>query len=198
MSYSTTWGDFTEHTRPTASLVKKYFEGNNYGHSDCAQGLELAYAKAMIDVYGAEQWDKFDIALIEQIPQLLTEKPGGGTPAQMWQGDSGFIMNYPDYLDLSRGHYGRSGVSQGENLIKISQGRFWGYTDNQEKKRTTHSIDYFNRILRNDYIIVGGHPASGDSYPYWTGRISFIDVAKWTQIAFQDRNTNRRPRNCRR
>jgi RHS repeat-associated protein len=197
MSYSTTWGDFTERTKPTASLVTKYFEGNNYEHSDCAQGLELAYAKAMIDVYGADQWDKFDLALIEQIPQMLKDKPGGGKPGDMWAGDSGFIQNYTDYLPLSRRYYGRSGAAQGENIIKISQGRFWGYTG-ERGKQSTHSIDFFNRLLRTDYERVGGRTESGDNYPRFTGRISFIDVAKWTQIVFQDRNSNRGPRNCRR
>jgi hypothetical protein len=41
MAYSSVWGDYTEHTKPTADLVSRYFQGNRFGHSDCTQGLDL-------------------------------------------------------------------------------------------------------------------------------------------------------------
>jgi RHS repeat-associated protein len=185
-AYNTTWGDFTSSTKPTASLVNKYFAGG-FGHSDCAQGLELVYAKALVDVFGADQFDKLGLALIEQIPQLLIDKPGGGSPGEMWIGDSAFIKNYPDYLSLSRRASGRAGASQGENILKVGQSRFWGYTGHTFRQ-DVKTVDQWRSMLRADYNAVGGQSAPSDQYPQFTGRISFIDTASIAQGVFNDRN----------
>jgi len=189
MTYNTVWGDFTSSTKPTAELVNRYFGKEEFGHSDCAQGLELVYAKAIVDVFGAQAWNKFDLDLIEQIPQLLTDKPGGGRPGDMWLGDSGFVQNYPDYLALSRraNRSGLSGPSQGENIIKVGPSRFWGYTDHSFKQ-DSRTISQWQNVLRSDYDLVGGRSNPADNYPRFTGRISFVDTAKLTRWAFDDRN----------
>jgi RHS repeat-associated protein len=184
--YNTEWGGFTGSTKPTASLVNQYFAGG-FGHSDCAQGLELVYAKAMVDVFGADQFDKLGLVLIEQIPQLLVDKPGGGSPGEMWIGDSAFIKNYPDYLSRSIRARGEAGSSQGENIIKVGQSRFWGYTG-QRFSQDVKTIDQWRSMLRADYNAVGGPSAPADQYPKFTGRISFIDTASIAQGVFNDRN----------
>jgi hypothetical protein len=187
-SYNTTWGRFTGSTKPTASLVNQYFAGG-FEHSDCAQGLELVYAKAMVDVFGADQFDKLGLGLIEQIPQLLVDKPGGGSPGEMWIGDSGFVKNYPDYLSLSvqAAPTGEAGPAQGENILKVGSSRFWGYTG-QKFSQDVKNIEQWRAMLRADYNAVGGRSASGDQYPQFTGRISFIDTASIAQGVFNDRN----------
>ncbi len=189
VSYNTVWGDFSAGTKPTASLINQYFGKNSFGHSDCAQGLELVYGKAMVDVFGADEWNKWDLDLIEQIPQLLTDKPGGGTPGDMWLGDSGFIQNYPGYLELSRraNPRGEPGASQGENIIKVGASRFWGYTG-RSFGRDTRPINQWQDMLRSDYNAVSGRSGPADQYPRFSGRISFVDTAKLARWAFDDRN----------
>jgi len=143
----------------------------------------------MVDVFGADEWNKWDLDLIEQIPQLLTDKPGGGTPGDMWLGDSGFIQNYPGYLELSRraNPRGEPGASQGENIIKVGASRFWGYTG-RSFGRDTRPINQWQDMLRSDYNAVSGRSGPADQYPRFSGRISFVDTAKLARWAFDDRN----------
>jgi hypothetical protein len=82
---------------------------------------------------------------------------------------------------------GRPGPSQGENIIKIAQGHFWGYTGGTYRQGV-RSIDRWKDMLRDDYKIVGGPIGPKDKYPRFTERISFIDVAPLTEYAFKNRN----------
>jgi hypothetical protein len=89
---------------PDSHSISQYFGRNRFGLSDCQEAAVLVYAKAMIDVLGAEQFDKLGITDLRQMGDLTVDKPGKDhLPGEMLVGDSGYVIDYPEYGVISKG-----------------------------------------------------------------------------------------------
>ena len=101
-----------------------------------------------------------------------------GTAAQMLLGDASFIANYPDYLSKHPG-----GGFQGENIVKVGAGRYWGYGTDVPVR----SISQWETELRRAYNS-GLGVARTDALPGFTGNILFFDTAQVGMNIFDLRN----------
>ena len=166
----------------TAESLVPYFSGS--GESDCLQGVLMVYAKSMVDVFTAEEFNKLRIPALESIPHFMKDRPFPGEPGEAWVGDSGYILNYPDYAKRSRSRDGQAGPSTSDNYIKVSRGQYWSYNGNKDRVK---SVKEWKEDLILAYQLVGGTPYADSGYPMSYGPISFIDTAKVARYVFERR-----------
>lgn len=190
-SFNSVFDETWQSIPPDSGTISKYFGKDPFGKSDCQEAGVLVYAKAMIDVLGNEQFDKLGITDLRQVAQLTVEMKGSHQPGEMLVGDSGYLQNYPEYVTITRQRSAThtAGAWTGENIIKVGQGRFWGFLgEGATYRNSVRSVDQWKSSLEGAYQRVsGGRPGSA-GYPKFSGKISFIDTAYLAQVTFDDRN----------
>jgi len=124
------------------------------------------------------------IPALESIPHFMKDRPFPGEPGEAWVGDSGYILNYPDYAKRSRSRDGQAGPSTSDNYIKVSRGQYWSYNGNKDRVK---SVKEWKEDLILAYQLVGGTPYADSGYPMSYGPISFIDTAKVARYVFERR-----------
>jgi len=190
MRYNTEFVGWRDIRPLTSANVNRFFGSDKFGESDCTQGYLAVYAKAVIEVFGSEQFDKWRFSNLRQFNQyMLIDRPTRGRPGEMLVGDSGYIENYPGYATITRQHSPThtAGPWIGENIIKVDKGRYWGFIGASSYGRSVKPIGVWEDNLKAAYASVGGS-GIGENFPGFTGRITFIDTAKFARRAFEERN----------
>lgn len=129
-------------------------------------------AKSLIDNLKSYEFDELGIGT--RLPFRLRN----ATPGQMLLGDASYVKNYDDYLRIHPG-----GAWQGENIIKVGPGRFWGFLFGERVR----SIRGWEDQLRSAYNRGLATPRT-DRLPGFTGLTSFLDVAGISMEVFDLRN----------
>ncbi len=159
---------------PSATAtVNTFFGSTRVGTADCTDAFLLVYSKGLIDVLKSNEFD--DLGLTYRSIPLVEKR---GTPGQMLLGDGGFVANYTDYLRLHPG-----GGYQGENIIKVGSGRFWGFGT----EIPVRSIRQWEEELRRAYN-EGLSVGRTDPLPGFTGNILFFNTSKLGMNIFDLRN----------
>ena len=143
--------------------VNTFFSERAMGNADCNKAVKLVLAKGLIDVLKRDEFDELGYTYLR-----MPSADKDGEPEQMLLGDTGFINNYADYLERHPG-----GDWQGENIVKVGPGRYWGFGAENRIK----SIAGWETELRARYNQGLTTPRT-DRIPGFTKKILFLNPAR--------------------
>jgi hypothetical protein len=146
-----------------AQVINSYFGNSPYQEADCDYSIRLIFSKAILETIGSAAYDATG-QYIGSIPMTKSNSK------LMLIGDRGWFQNYLDYTQKVT-----QGFWQAENVIKVTNNLYWGFTGDNLLKTTKE----WEVKLRNAYNNPNGQQTGRqrhDPLPGFTGGFDFIDV----------------------
>lgn len=156
----------------TAGEISAYFPGKDTDVVDCIGAARLVMAKALVDTLLPGEFDnlyRLNTIPYESRKDELTKK-----------GDRGYIQNDLRYLEK----HGRGAGYQGENVIYLGGGQFWGWPDGN---KTFNEWKQFLIKQYNDGLDPSEHISTIPGY--LESSHGFLDVAQISEQAFDLRKS---------
>jgi hypothetical protein len=177
-SKTTNFATITISEGSQAQIINSYFGNSPYQEADCDFAVRLIFSKAILEIIGSAAYD----ATGQYIGSIPITKVKSKT---MLIGDRGWFQNYTDYKkkyeEYSNGD--EAGDWQAENVIKVANNIYWGFTGDNLLKTTRE----WEADLREAYNKPGGQTFGRqrhDPLPGFTGGFDFIDVAEIAMSVF--------------
>jgi Protein-glutamine gamma-glutamyltransferase len=152
-------------------VINSYFTNTPYQEADCDFAVRLIFSKAILETIGSAAYDATG-QYIGSIPMITLNSK------TMLIGDRGWFQNYTDYTQKVP-----QGFWQAENVIKVTNNLYWGFTGDNLLKTTKE----WEVKLRNAYNNPNGQQTGkqrNDPLPGFTRGFDFIDVAAIAMSAF--------------
>jgi Protein-glutamine gamma-glutamyltransferase len=159
-------------TEGQSKVINNFFGKDSGGKIECLQAVKLIYAKAVLDVVGAEAFDGVGYNE-DALPEISLKKQ---QISRLLLGDRAWIRNHKDYIDKFPG-----GAWQAENVIKVGNDKFWGFGVDSpiksEKSWEDQLKNAYNKNLTKD-------KQRFDKVLGFDGEIKFLDIAKIARTIF--------------
>jgi hypothetical protein len=167
--------------RTPSDDLNQFFGKEGRLSCDCLNAANSVLQKGLLDMIGSNLYDKLD----QSYTAMFSSRKG--LISSMQNGDLGWFPNYADYL--SKVQRFKSQGFQAENVVKIGQDQFWGFTGVNE----VHNQKDWEDELREAYNAPDGQRAGKQRHGRIPGflrpiTIDFLNVANISSQLFDIRN----------